>query len=84
MSETSATYEYLLQKYGVTLSFEQAAEELGLYWQTVRQMCARGDIPARKAVRKWILTTKALATFIDEGSQKPLLPPKKGTYPKIV
>ena len=32
------TYEYLLQKYGTTLTFEQAAEELGLYWQTVFYM----------------------------------------------
>jgi len=75
MSATSATYEYLLNKYGTTLSFEQAAAELGLYWQTVREMCARGDIPAIKAGRKWILTTKALATYIDEGSQVPVYVP---------
>jgi len=42
------TYEYLLQKYGTTLTFEQAAKELGLHWQTIRVMCARGDIPAIK------------------------------------
>ena len=71
----STTYEYLLQKYGTTLTFEQAAKEIGLYWQTVRVMCARGDIPAIKAGRKWVLTTKALATYIDEGSQAPVYVP---------
>lgn len=81
----STTYEYLLQKYGTTLTFEQAAKELGLYWQTIREMCARGDIPAIKAGRKWVLTTKALATYIDEGSQAPIIPPQRNRqYRKIV
>lgn len=81
----STTYDYLLQKYGTTLTFEQASKELGLYWQTVREMCARGDIPARKAGRKWVLTTKALATYIDEGSQAPIiLPQRNRQYRKIV
>lgn len=82
----STTYEYLLQKYGTTLTFEQAAKELGLYWQTVRVMCARGDIPARKAGRKWVLTTKALAIFIDEGPQTriPFSSGHRGQYRKIV
>ncbi|MGI6123562.1 MAG: helix-turn-helix domain-containing protein [Acetivibrionales bacterium] len=79
------TYEYLLQKYGIALTFEQAGKELGLYWQTIRVMCARGDIPAIKAGRKWVLTTKALATYIDEGPQtKVLLPRKDARYRKIV
>jgi hypothetical protein len=84
-SNQMTTYEYLLQKYGITLSFEQAGKELGLYWQTVREMCARGDIQARKAGRKWVLTTKALAIYIDEGPHNKIkLPPKNGRYPKIV
>jgi excisionase family DNA binding protein len=70
------TYEYLLDKYGATISFQDAAEELGLYWQTVREMCRRGDIRAIKAGRKWILTTKALAKFLDEGSQRPVITPR--------
>lgn len=81
----STTYEYLLQKYGTTLTFEQASKELGLHWQTIRVMCARGDIPAIKAGRKWVLTTKALATYIDEGSQAPIIPPQRNRqYRKIV
>lgn len=72
----TTTYEYLLQKYGISLTFQQAAKELGLHWQTVRIMCARGDIPARKAGRKWVLTTRALATFIDEGPQNKITIPR--------
>ena len=79
----STTYEHLLQKYGTTLTFEQASKEIGLHWQTIRVMCARGDIPAIKAGRKWVLTTKALATYIDEGSQAPVLTPRRGVR-KIV
>lgn len=64
------THEYLLNKYGVTISFQDAAKELGLYWQTVRVMCARGEIQAIKAGRKWVLTTKALAEYLDGKTQK--------------
>lgn len=63
------TYEYLLHKYGVTLTFQQASEETGIYWQTLREMCLRGEIKTVKAGRKWILTTKALAEYLD-GSTK--------------
>lgn len=59
------TYEYLLQKYGVRLTFKQAAEILGLHWQTVREMCLRGEIKTARAGRRWVLTTKAIAKFLD-------------------
>ena len=64
------TYDYLLEKYGTTLTFQEASRELGLYWQTIRVMCARGDIQAIKAGRKWILTTKALAEYLDNGKKE--------------
>lgn len=64
------THEYLLNKYGVTISFQDAAKELGLYWQTIREMCARGEIKTVKAGRKWVLTTKALAEYLDGKAQK--------------
>jgi len=62
------TYEYLLKKYGTTLTFKEAAIELKLHWQTIRQMCLRGEIKANRTSvprGKWILTTKALADYID-------------------
>jgi hypothetical protein len=40
-----STYEYLLKKYGTTLTFQEASEEIGLYWQTIREMCARAPHP---------------------------------------
>lgn len=60
-----STYEFLLGKYGTTLTFKDAGEELGLHEQTVRMMCLRGDIKAARAGRKWVLTTKAIADYID-------------------
>jgi len=74
----NATYEYLLQKYGARLTWQQASAETGIFWQTIREMCLRGEIKAVKAGRKWMLTTKALAEFLDNGSQKnvtELIPP---------
>lgn len=64
------THEYLLGEYGVKVSFDQASEILGLHWQTIREMCLRGDIKAVRAGRKWILTTKALAEYLDNSSKK--------------
>lgn len=65
--QTSITHEYLLKKYGPTLSFQQAAEETGLYWETIRQLCARGVIRTARAGRKWVLTAKALSEYLDKG-----------------
>jgi len=77
----SATYNYLLHKYGLTISWKDAAKELGLYWETVRKMCQRGEIPARKAGRVWVLTTKALAEYIDrEPVQQNVVPMGKKRY----
>lgn len=81
------TYEYLLQKYGTTLTFQQASNEIGLHWQTIREMCVRGDIRAIKAGRRWILTTKALAEYLDGTSQKSeiaTVPRGRGQYKRIV
>lgn len=64
------THEYLLQKYGTTLTFEQASQEIGLHWQTIREMCLRGNIRTPRAGRKWILTTKALAEYLDNSAQQ--------------
>ncbi len=77
-SDRSLTYSYLLEKYGLSLTWEQAAEELGVYWENVRRLCQRGEIRAAKVGRAWLLTTKALADYIDRGAvQKPQPAPKK-------
>ncbi len=64
---SSLTYAYLLKKYGLVISWEEAGEELGVYWENIRRMCAQGEIPIGKIGRSWLLTTKALADFIDYG-----------------
>jgi excisionase family DNA binding protein len=77
----SATYDYLINKYGLTLTWEQAAEELGLHWETVRKMCQRGEIPAKRAGRVWVLTTKALAEYIDQRPiEQNVVPMKRKKY----
>ena len=78
------TYQYLLKKYGVTMTFEQAAEETGLYWQTIREMCARGDIKTPRAGRKWVLTTKALAEYLDGEQEETNVIPIRRRHKKIV
>lgn len=83
------THEYLLQKYGTTLTFQQASEEIGVYWQTIREMCLRGEIKTPRAGYKWVLTTKALAEYLDnkmqpeEPAEKVVVLTKKG-HKKIV
>lgn len=67
-AKSSITYAYLLSKYGLTISWQDASAELGVYWENIRKMCQRGDIKAEKVGKSWVLTTKALADFIDHGS----------------
>lgn len=60
------THEHLLNKYGVTLTFQQASEETGIFWQTIREMCKRGVIKTPKNGSRYVLTTKALAQYLDQ------------------
>ena len=64
---SSTTYEYLLNKYGPTMTFQQASEVTGIYWQTIREMCARGQIKTVRVGKtgRWILTSKAISDFLD-------------------
>ncbi len=87
------TYEFLLKKYGrITLTLQEGGEELGLHWQTVRQMCQRGDIKATKRPGvngRWILSTKAIADYIDKSAddlkrKTDILPITGKGYKKIV
>lgn len=87
MSNHSPTYTYLLEKYGLTITWAQAATELGVYWENIRKLCKRGDIAAQKVGRSWMLTTKALADFIDNGSvlrQRAVSPAKARNHHKYV
>ena len=77
MDKPSLTYQYLLDKYGPTISFQDAGEELGVYWENLRRLCKTGDIRANKVGRKWLLTTKALADYIDHGPAPQAPAPKE-------
>lgn len=82
------TYEYLLQKYGTTLTWQQAAAETGMFWQTIQMKCRTGEIKTPKNGYRWILTVKALAEFLDNTSSKqpdpmPVQLARNG-HPKIV
>lgn len=85
------TYGYLLQKYGVRMTWKQAETELGISWQTVRNMCARGEIKAIQMGAKWskwVLPTKAIADYLDNGTvpAEKVVPLKKSRskYERIV
>ena len=77
MDKPSLTYQYLLDRYGLTISFHQAAKELGVYWENLRRLCKTGDIRADKVGRAWMLTTKALADYIDQGPAPQAPAPKE-------
>lgn len=80
----SLTYAYLLDKYGLKITWEEAAAELGVYWENLRKMCKSGDIAAQKVGRKWVLTTRALADFIDGEQREPEPQKKKRGHHKYV
>ncbi len=82
--DKSQTYQYLLDKYGLTISFRQAAEELGVYWENLRRLCKTGDIRADKVGRAWMLTTKALADYIDHGPVTPQAPAPSGRGKRVL
>lgn len=71
------THEYLLNKFGSTMTFEQASKEIGLHKQTIREMCLRGQIKTIRAGRKWVLTSKALAEYLDHETRKETVVPIK-------
>lgn len=82
--ESSLTYQYLLEKYGLTLTFQEAAQELDVYWENLRRMCKTGEIRAEKVGRKWVLTTRALAEYIDHGPVTPQAPAPSGRGKRVL
>lgn len=77
MDKPSLTYQYLLDRYGLTVSFQQAGKELGVYWENLRKKCQSGEIRANKVGRKWLLTTRALADYIDHGPAQQVQAPRE-------
>ena len=45
------------------VSVVEAAETLGVHWETVKRMCREGRIQARKVHNMWLIDKKELAKF---------------------
>jgi excisionase family DNA binding protein len=45
------------------VSVVEAAEILGVHWETVKRMCREGRFPARKVHNMWLIDEKELAKF---------------------
>ena len=54
----------LHEKHGVMMSLEDVAEVLQLTTCTVRSMCARKDLTAKKTGLKWIIPTQSVVNYI--------------------
>jgi excisionase family DNA binding protein len=52
----------------LSYTIEQASDVSGIAHSTLRELCARGDIPARKVGRRWIISRRALLAYIDGGA----------------
>ena len=49
----------------LSYTIEQASDVSGIAPSTLRELCARGDLPARKVGRRWIISRRALLAYID-------------------
>ncbi len=63
----------------LSYNIEQAHRATGIAASTLRELCARGDIPARKVGKGWIISRHALLAYIDvhpddAASATPVLP----------
>lgn len=45
------------------LSVREAAEVLGVHWETVKRMCREGRMPAKKVHNMWLIKNGDLARF---------------------
>lgn len=53
----------------ITVTPDRAADMLGLAASVVRQMLYRGELPALKVGRRWLIPVKALENWV-EGQTK--------------
>ncbi len=56
--------EYRLDEQ-LSYNIEQAHRATGIAASTLRELCARGDLPARKVGKGWIISRRALVSYID-------------------
>lgn len=70
------TAEKLIEKYGFTITPDQAAEVLGLAKDTVLRILQRKEIVARKSGSRWIISTEKFAEYLT-GNEPEKAPPWK-------
>lgn len=66
-----ATLELLLVKYGATISLDDAAIELKVCKDTIRNALIRGEIKGRKMGRRWIIPTESIVSYLMNGVPDP-------------
>ncbi len=54
----------LFEKFGITMTLVETAELLKLSVGTIRNMCARKDLMAKRAGTKWIIPTQSVINFL--------------------
>lgn len=54
----------------LTVTPDRAADMLGLAASVVRQMLYRGEIPALKVGRRWLIPVKALESWVEEQTKQ--------------
>lgn len=85
------TQDYLMTKYGVVLTWDQACEAVRAHKDTLRKLCRTGKIKTpMKGQHDYILTAKAIADFLDmstepiEDAKDKVVGFTKAGYKKIV
>jgi len=54
----------------LTVTPDRAADMLGLAASVVRQMLYRGELPALKVGRRWLIPVKALENWVEEQTKR--------------
>lgn len=78
------TTEKLIDKYGFTVTPEQAAEVLGLAKDTVLRILQRKEIVARKMGNRWIISTEKLAEYLTGSEPEKAKPWKHEKGQKLI
>ena len=60
-----AMFDYLLERYGATMSTAHVAEVLHCHPSHVRALCQRGELPAVRIGERWHVPSAKLAALLE-------------------
>lgn len=63
----NSTLEYLVARYGLTLATADFAREFHCHPSHVRDMCAKGILPAVRIGERWRIPAAKVAAIIESG-----------------